>query len=102
LPVNVLQGSQGSGNDIAPLSLRIPEEGFDLEAFLEALKGHYLRAALQRSGGSKTKASKLLGMGFRAYRYWLQHLGGAEALPAEAPRPEAFPPTIHEDGAEEA
>ena len=101
LPMNVLQGAQDSGNDDAPPSLKIPEEGFNMEAFLDALKGHYLRSALQRSGGSKTRASKLLGMGFRAYRYWLQHLGGVEALPAEAPRPEDFPPVIQDDANEE-
>ncbi len=74
-----------------PEEFEIPEEGFDLEAFLTALRGHFLRAALDQSGGNKTRASKRLGMSFRAYRYWLQHLGGAEALPRAFPWPPQFP-----------
>jgi two-component system response regulator PilR (NtrC family) len=102
LPGNVVQGSQDSRNEDAPPLLQIPAEGFDLEAYMVALKGHYLRSALERCGGSKTRAAKLLGMGFRAYRYWLQHLGGPEALQLNVPGPEDFPPMAHDDAAEEA
>ena len=45
-------------------------EGFDLEAWINALKGHFLRRALEEVGGVKTKAGRRLGMSFRAYRYW--------------------------------
>jgi two-component system response regulator PilR (NtrC family) len=69
----------------------IPEAGFDLEAWLNALRGHYLKAALLETGGNKTKASRRLGMSFRAYRYWAAHLGGLEGLPGRLPLPAEHP-----------
>ena len=77
----------------AAQSLDIPRDGFDLEAYLAALKGHFMRQAMDRAEGNKTRAARLLGMGFRAYRYWLQEMGGAETLPARFPWPEEFPPS---------
>ena len=47
--------------------------------------------ALERAEGNKTRAARLLGMSFRAYRYWLQEMGGAATLPSASPSPEAFP-----------
>jgi two-component system response regulator PilR (NtrC family) len=75
-----------------PQPLVIPPEGFDLEAWLNALKGHFLARALEEVGGVKTKAGKRLGMSFRAYRYWLAELGGLESLPKHFPWPGDFPP----------
>lgn len=94
----------GVGPDATPLpeapgSLVIPPEGFALEAWLNALKGHYLRKALDEVGGVKTKAGLRLGMSFRAYRYWLAELGGLEALPTAFPWPRDFPAAEVEDGA---
>jgi two-component system, NtrC family, response regulator PilR len=73
-------------------ALEIPAGGFDLEAYLGALKGHFMAQALTRADGNKTKAARLLGMSFRAYRYWLQEMGGSETLAAGFPRPDSFPP----------
>lgn len=85
-----------------PAPLLIPPEGFDLEAWLNALKGHFLRRALDEVGGVKTKAGKRLGMSFRAYRYWLAELGGLEALPKDFPWPGDFPaPPVEEGGGTE-
>jgi len=72
-------------------SLDIPTEGFDLEAYLAALKGHFMAQALVRAEGNRTRAARLLGMSFRAYRYWLQEMGGTETLPAQFPWPDDFP-----------
>ena len=72
-------------------NLGIPVEGFDLEAYLKALRGFFLRRALDEVGGVKTRAGKRLGLNFRAYRYWLAELGGVETLPQACPRPEDFP-----------
>lgn len=80
-------------------SLTIPPEGFDLEAWVNALKGHYLRLALDEVGGVKTKAGQRLGMTFRAYRYWLAELGGLDALPTAFPWPRDFPAPQPEEGA---
>jgi two-component system response regulator PilR (NtrC family) len=81
-----------------PVPLGIPPEGFDLEAWLNALKGHFLRRALEEVGGVKTKAGKRLGMSFRAYRYWLAELGGPEALPEAFPWPADYPPQAVDEG----
>jgi len=74
------------------LPCTLPDSGFDLEAYLTAYKGHLLRRGAEKCGGNRTKAARYLGMSFRAYRYWLQELGGLESLPADCPRPEDFPP----------
>ena len=67
-----------------PRAWRSPPDGFDLEAYLAALKGHFMRQALERAEGNKTRAARLLGMSFRAYRYWLQEMGGAGHAPGPA------------------
>jgi two-component system, NtrC family, response regulator PilR len=53
----------------------IPEDGIDLEPALENLEKQYLVKALEKSGGSKTKAAELLRMSFRSYRYKLSKFG---------------------------
>jgi two-component system response regulator PilR (NtrC family) len=78
--------------------LEIPPGGVDLEAWMGALKGHFMRRALARAEGNKTRAARLLGMSFRAYRYWLQEMGGADTLPGDLPRLEAFPPAEGAEG----
>lgn len=87
------------GRHSSRLGLQIPPEGMDLEAYLNALKGHFMRKAVERSEGNRTRASRLLGMSFRAYRYWLQELGGADVLRQDFPWPEDFPPSgMQENG----
>jgi len=53
----------------------IPEEGIELEPAIENLEKQYLVKALEKSGGNKTRASELLGMSFRSYRYKLSKYG---------------------------
>ncbi|HEX4954335.1 MAG TPA: sigma-54 dependent transcriptional regulator [Thermoanaerobaculia bacterium] len=57
--------------DIAEL----PEEGLDLEAFLEDLRGRLMAQALDRSGGVQTQAADLLRMSFRSFRYYAKKAG---------------------------
>jgi two-component system response regulator PilR (NtrC family) len=90
LPENLLDPAGTSAHSRRQLEL--PAVGVDLEAYLAALKGHLMRGALERCEGNKTKAARLLGMSFRAYRYWIQEMGGIETLPAGLPWPEQFPP----------
>jgi two-component system response regulator PilR (NtrC family) len=78
-------------------ALDIPAGGFDLEAYLSSVKAHFLFQALERAEGNKTRAARLLGMGFRAYRYWLQEMSGPGAPAPGFPLPESFPPA---DGGE--
>jgi two-component system response regulator PilR (NtrC family) len=96
LPEGLGQSSSVEANRLTPLT--IPREGFDLEAWIQALKGYFLRRALDEVGGVKTKAGKRLGMSFRAYRYWLGELGGLEALPKDFPWPEDFPAPVVDEG----
>ena len=56
-------------------AIEIPEEGVELEPALENLEKQYLLKALEKTGGSKTKAAELLGMSFRSYRYKLSKYG---------------------------
>ena len=100
-PDNILAEAEGRGDkqERHPgLHLDIPPEGFDLEAYLGALKSHLLRRAIERCDGNRTRAARMLGMSFRALRYWIQELGGAEALAPNFPHPEDYPPKTPSEG----
>jgi two-component system response regulator PilR (NtrC family) len=99
-PDNILaevEGRNDRGLDEG-LRLDIPAEGFDLEAYLGTLKSHLMRRALERCEGNRTRAARLLGMSFRAFRYWVHELGGAEALSPAFPHPEDFPAKAAPEG----
>ncbi len=49
----------------------LPPEGMDLDEFLGTIEKDLLLQALERSGGKKTEAAKLLGVNFRSFRYRL-------------------------------
>jgi len=55
--------------------VEIPQEGFDLQAYLDTLESRLLVQALEKSGGVKKKAAALLGMTFRSFRYRLAKFG---------------------------
>ncbi len=57
----------------------------DLERILESLERRYIESALERSGGVKKKAAKLLGINFRSLRYRLQKFGLHDDADSEAP-----------------
>jgi two-component system, NtrC family, response regulator PilR len=60
----------------APLDLvTIPEDGMDLQAYLDTLEKRLLVQALEKCGGVKKKAAALLGMTFRSFRYRLAKFG---------------------------
>jgi two-component system response regulator PilR (NtrC family) len=61
--------------EVAPVHL--PDDGIppDLAAYLDAIEGNALRAALRKTGGNRTAAAQLLGITFRQFRYRLQRLG---------------------------
>ena len=50
---------------------KLPPEGIDLDAFLDSIERKLLKQALERTGGVKTEAAKLLGINFRSFRYRL-------------------------------
>jgi len=53
----------------------LPEEGLDLEEYLKDLRLSLMSKALERTGGQQKKASELLRMSYRAFRYHAQKLG---------------------------
>jgi transcriptional regulator with PAS, ATPase and Fis domain len=57
--------------------LELPiQQGFDLEALLDDIKRHYVRRALDSSGGKKTEAAKLLGFtSHQTLNNWMKRLG---------------------------
>ena len=50
----------------------IPDDGLDLETLLENAERTLLLKALEKTGGIKTEAAKLLGLSFRSFRHRLQ------------------------------
>jgi two-component system response regulator PilR (NtrC family) len=53
----------------------LPTEGLDLQAHLDAIERAILEKALQRTGGVKTEAARLLSLTFRSLRYRLAKFG---------------------------
>ena len=53
----------------------LPEDGFDLEKWLEEMEKAVLLQALEKSGGVRKRAAELLGINFRSIRYRLGKLG---------------------------
>ena len=58
--------SQNRSTDIIVL----PDEGLDLEEFLDGVRGRLMGDALDRCDGVQTQAAELLGMSFRSFRYY--------------------------------
>ncbi|MEE8558662.1 MAG: sigma-54 dependent transcriptional regulator [Myxococcota bacterium] len=57
-----------------PTAARIPAEGADLERLLRDYESGLLEQALERSGGVKKRAARLLGISFRSFRYRYEKL----------------------------
>jgi len=70
LPVHLLT-SRRSASEV----IEIPEEGLDLEAYLEQIRAQLMGEALERTGGVQTQAAELLGMSFRSFRYYAKKAG---------------------------
>jgi two-component system response regulator PilR (NtrC family) len=61
--------------DAAARSSVLPAEGASLENLVNDYERGLLLEALERAGGVKKRAAKLLGVSFRSFRYRLQKLG---------------------------
>jgi two-component system response regulator PilR (NtrC family) len=70
LPVHLLTNRRANSEVIA-----LPEEGLDLEAYLEEIRAQLMTQALERTGGVQTQAAELLGMSFRSFRYYAKKAG---------------------------
>ncbi len=62
-----------AGATAAPAEL--PEAGLDLQAHLDGIERRLLEQALERTGGVKTEAARLLSLTFRSLRYRLAKFG---------------------------
>src|SRR5690606_17248016 len=59
----------------AAIGYDLPDEGLDLEAWLDDRRRELMAQALERSGGNQTKAAELLAMTFRSFRHYAKKLG---------------------------
>jgi two-component system response regulator PilR (NtrC family) len=50
----------------------LPEQGFDLESYVEGLQKGFLEEALRRTDGVQVKAAELLRMSYRSFRHYMQ------------------------------
>lgn len=55
--------------------IEVPDDGLDLEAKLAAMEKEYLLMALEKSGGRKKEAARLVNLTFRSFRYKLSKYG---------------------------
>jgi two-component system response regulator PilR (NtrC family) len=79
LPPNLLRPpGDGAGRNTV-----LPAEGANLEELVNEYERGLLLEALERAGGVKKRAAKLLGVSFRSFRYRLQKLGLDEPSAAE-------------------
>jgi two-component system response regulator PilR (NtrC family) len=72
LPPSVRGAGEIAG---AASAMALPSEGLDLQAHLDAIERAILEKALQRTGGVKTEAARLLSLTFRSLRYRLAKFG---------------------------
>jgi DNA-binding NtrC family response regulator len=66
---------RGSPRDQYLGQASLPEEGIDLEEFLESQRLLLMRQALERTDGNQKKAADLLRLSYRAFRYHAEKLG---------------------------
>jgi two-component system response regulator PilR (NtrC family) len=70
LPVHLLTNRKVNSDLI-----ELPEEGLDLEKYLEGIRIQLMQQALDRTGGVQTQAAEILGMSFRSFRYYAKKGG---------------------------
>jgi two-component system response regulator PilR (NtrC family) len=61
--------------ELAADTIQVPDDGLDLEAKLAAMEKEYLLKALEKSGGRKKEAARLVNLTFRSFRYKLSKYG---------------------------
>src|SRR6185436_10534756 len=69
----------GVASEATPALVALPDDGCNLEDVLGELERRLIVQALERSGGVRTSAAKLLGVTLRSLRYRLQKLALADA-----------------------
>ena len=62
----------GNGNTNGPV---LPDQGLDLEKYIQDLERSFLLAAMERSGGVRTRAADTLKMSYRSFRHYAKKYG---------------------------
>jgi two-component system response regulator PilR (NtrC family) len=70
-----LRGAGGGAGASPAVAVPLPDDGLDLQAHLDAVERAILETALERTGGVKTEAARLLSLTFRSLRYRLAKYG---------------------------
>ncbi len=70
LPAQLLDDSRAQ-----PGETELPPDGLNLEGYLDDIRAHLMRQALDRTSGVQTQAAELLGMSFRSFRYYAKKMG---------------------------
>ena len=73
LPERVVHGIDVKSN--RSILSQLPEEGLDLEQYIQQIERGMLGAALARSHGVRTKAAELLQMSYRSFRHYAKKHG---------------------------
>jgi DNA-binding NtrC family response regulator len=66
---------RGATPGFRPDAAGLPEEGLDIEEYLDNMRRTLMLRALEQTGGHQKKASELLRMSYRAFRYHAEKLG---------------------------
>ncbi len=56
-------------------SISLPQEGMDLENYLDRIRKTLMTEALDRTSSVQTQAAELVGMTFRSFRYYAKKMG---------------------------
>ena len=80
LPTHLMQKQPSVGEEMT-----LPEDGLQLEPYLDDVRRQLMAQALERTGGTQTQAAELLGMTFRSFRYYARKMGltGSEEAAAD-------------------
>ncbi len=66
---------RGTPEEPAIEPMGLPEEGLDIDEYVDNIRRSLMRQALERTDGHQKKASELLRMSYRAFRYHAEKLG---------------------------
>ena len=66
-----LPESMATASRMRPMT-NFPDEGFDLEIYVEGLQKGFLEEVLRRTNGVQVKAAELLRMSYRSFRHYMQ------------------------------
>jgi two-component system, NtrC family, response regulator PilR len=64
--------ANGNGSGHGPV---LPQQGLDLEKYIQDLERSFLLAAMERSGGVRTRAADTLKMSYRSFRHYAKKYG---------------------------